>query len=218
MANRISKQRPKNTLTAWDLQTLVHASYAVHRSWLQKLYNNLQNGIECGMNKGDIITIKNINSKLSDIILLKETALERYINVTGLERVQSSQELIPEYLGVYAAHDIFVTTTAKLPKLFKTVYDDLRSGKIKTDFLPRDAIIKTKTPKGEKYSIKKDINVIKSFASLCGIKLRKNFSSLEEAPSSKSAKFQSASQTVRDAWGDEWTTTYSRMPRGNNDR
>lgn len=191
---------------------------------LASLYEKIESGIDCGLQKNDIIKTasrQRRNSGYPYVYYLKKDALQKFSEIV-------QEPLIGEYvwLGYMDLRKLGYAPQIKIPEVLQWAYDQVKQG---NDIgLSSDDIRISKNGNsrfGVAYQIKS--TVLDAFVAATGLrnpkkdKMKKQ-EELKEANKIKNptkvTEFKSASQTIRDAWGNEWTTTYTQIPHGKDDR
>lgn len=201
-----------------DLSELFgNSSVQFYIKTLKELYNKIESEIPCGLNNGDIIMsyLRGKNSETNYTYLLKKDALKKYAEI-----IQKPINNEYKWLGYSDLRKLGLSQT-KISQALDWAHKQVQSGNdiglslddIKISHAGRKSI------SGRAYNIKS--TALDAFITATGLKTKSNTKmskSHKGHETNKSTRFKSASQRVVDAWGEEWTTTYSRMPRDNNDR
>lgn len=189
---------------------------------LAGLYEKIESGIDCGLKKGDIIKAGSRQRRYSGhsyVYYLKKDALQKFSEIV---REPLSGQYV--WLGYMDLRKLGYGPQAKIPEVLQWAYDQVQQG---NDIgLSSDDIRTSKNGNsrfGVAYQIKS--TALDAFVAATGLrnptkdKMQKQDELKEENKiPTKVTEFKSASQKIRDAWGYEWTTTYSRMPLGKDDR
>lgn len=185
---------------------------------LKDLYNKLEAGIDCGLNKGDIIKTAKRIKKGDDpyVYYLKKEALQRFSDVIHLPLKHGYKWLGTGALKVMGFRQIHV------PEALKWAYEQIQLGN-DIGLKPSDMRVthshKARSENGITYNIKS--TALDQFIKATGLKRpgkTDTETTIEDNENNKAAKFKSASQIVHDALGFEWTQTYTRTPNNNDER